>query len=283
MFNNIPPITKYIIYVNVGMFVLTYILEGTFGIDFSRFASLSFHLSEDFMPHQVITHMFMHGSPMHIFMNMWALFIFGPILEMQLGPKKFLTYYMLTGIGAVILHYLSYYVTDYNFIMETAQLKSAYNSDSVVKYIETYTPSLREARDSFDPGTLMYNHYSEILAYLKEARTQIINGASLSDKAVNNITELFVQKTTPPMVGASGAVFGIFAGFTIFFPNLEVRLIFLPFRSFKVKQLFVAYTVYEIAMILLNFSGDMVAHFAHLGGALFGYLIIREWKNKRLI
>ena len=157
---------------------------------------------------QLITHMFMHGSLQHLFFNMFGLYMFGPPLEYVLGPKRFLTYYLGAGFGALAL-------------------------DFAVKY-----------------GMLHFGNVSDYDA------SAIIN---------------------TPMVGASGALFGLLAGYAMFFPNNVLQLLFPPI-PIKAKYFVLIYAAIEL---FLGISGRQanVAHFAHLGGALFGFLCILYWRK----
>jgi membrane associated rhomboid family serine protease len=253
------------------MFALTALFEN-FGIPFTQYFAMNFYLSEHFMPHQIITHMFMHGSTTHIFFNMFVFFMFAPHLERRMGNKKFLTYYMLTGFGAVILHYMSIYLEEFSFIQDTAQIKSAYNSESLAIYIEKYGTELAQ---------MDMPYIDSVVDYLNQIRTLIISGTSLSDEMVLNVTDTLISIKVPQMVGASGAVFGVLAGFALFYPNTELLLFFV--LPVKAKYVVLGYAAIELYLGFQNDPNDHIAHFAHLGGAFFGYLIIREWKNKRLI
>src|SRR5690606_34879014 len=104
-FNSIPPVVKNLIIVNVLMLLATFVLERV-GIDLYTYLGLYFPLSEKFRLHQIFTHMFMHGGLTHLFFNMFALYMFGRVLESVWGPKRFLTFYLVTGIGAAVLHSL---------------------------------------------------------------------------------------------------------------------------------------------------------------------------------
>ncbi len=105
-FNFLPPVTKNIIIVNVLLFVLTYFLQSTQNINLNNYLGLHYHLAEDFKPHQFITYLFMHGGLSHLFFNMFGVFIFGQVLENAWGPKRYLIFYILTGLGAALTQYI---------------------------------------------------------------------------------------------------------------------------------------------------------------------------------
>lgn len=104
-FGHLPIVTKNIIIINVIMFVATMALQGR-DIDLTRFFGLHYHLASDFKPHQFITYIFMHGSVTHIFFNMLGVYIFGQVLEQVWGPKRYLIFYVVTGLGAALAQYV---------------------------------------------------------------------------------------------------------------------------------------------------------------------------------
>lgn len=179
--------------------------------------------SSSFQPYQLFTHMFMHGDIGHIFSNMFALFMFGTILERFWGGQRFLIFYLCTGFGAVLLHIL-------------VQLYLVFH-----------------ATGSIDPL------FSSIVAH------QEIAGTYFSET-----------------VGASGAVFGILVAFGMLFPNTELMLMFFPV-PIKAKYFVSLYVIWELYRGISMSHGDNVAHFAHLGGALFGYILIKIWNKNRTI
>ncbi len=235
--NNIPPVVKNLIIVNVLIFAATFILEQS-GLNLYTYLGLHFPLSEKFRLHQIFTHMFMHGGLTHIFFNMFALYMFGRVLESVWGPKRFLTFYLVTGIGAAVLH-------------------------SFVNYIE-----YANVTSKLSP---------EQIAYVKETGYQIWSeGKNFSEPLLGKMNMIL----NVPTVGASGAVFGILLGFGMLFPNTQLMLLFPPI-PIKAKYFVMGYGALEL---YLGFSqpGSNVAHFAHLGGMLFGYIMIKYWnKNSR--
>jgi membrane associated rhomboid family serine protease len=236
-FGNIPVVVKNLIIVNVLMLLITFVLE-RMGIDLYTHLGLYFPLSEKFRLHQIFTHMFMHGGLTHLFFNMFALYMFGRVLESVWGPKRFLTFYLVTGLGAAFLH------TAVNFI-EYYQVASQLTPDQIEHVKEIGYGIWSEGKNFSDP---------------------------LSGK-LNMILNI-------PTVGASGAVFGILLGFGMLFPNTQLMLLFPPI-PIKAKYFVMGYGAIEL---YLGFSqpGSNVAHFAHLGGMLFGYFMIKYWnKNSK--
>jgi len=177
--------------------------------------------NSSFQPFQLVTHMFMHGNEIHLFSNMFALFMFGSILERFWGGQRFFIFYFITGFGAVILHML-------------VQVYLVYNATGYI-----------------DPSY-------EVL--LKSPVAQAIYYT--------------------PTVGASGAVFGILVAFGMLFPNTEMMLIFFPV-PIKAKYFVSLYVIGELYLGIKMSHGDNVAHFAHIGGALFGYILVKIWNKNR--
>ena len=188
-----------------------------------------------FQPHQLITHMFMHGSFGHLFFNMFALWMFGNTLENLWKGKRFLNYYLLTGLGAALLHFGAQYL---EFQMAVSNLGAS--EISIIK--EQGYLALQQGQNFIDPAMAQAN--------------LILN---------------------TPSVGASGAVFGILLAFGMLFPNQIIYFNF--FFPIKAKYFVAIYGALELFSGLNDFGGS-IAHFAHLGGMLFGFLILRYWKSK---
>jgi membrane associated rhomboid family serine protease len=219
-FSLLPLVVKNLLIINGLFYLATVVLSGQFGIDLTEKLGLHFPLSEAFRPYQLITYMFMHGSFMHLFFNMFALWMFGNTLENVWGPKRFLTYYLITGIGAAICHYTVIY-----FEMQPA-----------LDYINS---------NSFDHPEL------------EAMRQEVLNA--------------------PVVVGASGSVFGILLAFGMMFPNTLLYIYFaIPIKA---KWFVILYGAAELFSGLAGAPGDNVAHFAHLGGMLFGFILIKYWKK----
>lgn len=215
---SIPTITKNLLIINLLCFVAYFVL-GRKGTDLNDIFGLHFFLASDFHFYQFFTYMFMHASIEHIFFNMFALWMFGCVIERVLGPKRFLLYYMVCGLGAGV-------------IQEVSQFVSLY---------------------------LMQNGNMTIsqLFHLSAADTQALNAWTT--------------------VGASGAIYGILLAFGMLFPEERIFIFPLPI-PIKAKWFVMFYVVVELVMAM-GTSSDGVAHFAHLGGMLFGFLLIRYWRK----
>jgi membrane associated rhomboid family serine protease len=214
-----PPVTKNIIIINVLMFAGT-LVATRYGIDLSDYLGLHFFLAKDFHLIQLFTYMFMHGGFTHIFFNMFAVWMFGRILEQAWGPKKFLTYYIACGIGAGLIQELVQFV-----------------------------------------------YYATVLSDYAGVN---FNGVVIPMQAYLN------QMTT---IGASGAVYAILLAFGMTYPNDSLFIFPLPF-PIKAKWFVIGYALIELFSAISNNPNDNVAHFAHLGGMLFGLIFILYWRHK---
>ena len=218
-FQILPPVVKNLLIINVLLFIATGVLSAPpFNIDLTNILGLHYWESDLFRPWQIVTYMFMHGNIPHILFNMFAVWMFGSHIENRWGSKRFLNYYLLTGFGAALLHYLIFHF---------------------------YTlPGI--------PSQVYSNTYP-LTAY-----------------------EYFLQNSV--VVGASGSLFGILLAFGVLFPNTLLYLYFaIPIKA---KYFVIGYGLLELFSGISNNPGDNVAHFAHLGGMLFGLLIFGYWKLK---
>jgi len=229
----LPIITKNILVINGLFFLATLAFSNAMGIDLVDYLGLHMPMSDRFLPHQIITYMFMHGDFGHIFFNMFAVFMFGRTLEAHWGPKRFLTFYIVTGLGAAIIQLIVNYIT--------------------ILVIESkLTP--------------------------EQIQTVYTEGMSVLDRSMNYTNDLMGQlnlSINTATIGASGAVFGILMGFGMLFPDARLMLLFPPI---PIKGKYIA--VLALVMgIYLDFQGN-VAHFAHLGGMIFAFFMIRYWRKK---
>ena len=225
-FSQLPEIVKNLLIIN-GLFFLATISLESYGINFTKWFALHQFQSQDFMPHQLITHMFMHGSPSHIVFNMFALWMFGKTLENVWGAKRFLIYYMITGLGAAFIYILFIQYQIYGIA----------------------------------------NEFPDFLEAAKNGRYNTGNVNSLR----------LTQLVTLPMVGASGAVYGLLLAFGMLFPNTLLYIYFaIPVKA---KYLVIALGAIALFSGLQDNPADNVAHFAHLGGMLFGFILLKYWQK----
>lgn len=234
-FFGLPPVVKNILMINVLMLLAYYAARSVFGIDLNSVLGLYFPKSDSFNPFQILTHMFMHGGVWHLFFNMYALYIFGQVLEQVWGPKRFLLYYMVCGLGAALVHE-SVIAFEYNKLMK------AISPESLQLVID------------------------EGAAYLSQ-------GKVFTDVTMQNLQLLL----NTPTVGASGAIFGVLLAFGVLFPNTRLMLLIPPI-PIRAKYFVLGYGAIELYLAFTQ-PGSNIAHAAHLGGMLFGYILIRYWRK----
>lgn len=211
----IPPVTRNLIIINTLILIITSLSKNFMYETFALFypASPFFHWW------QPVTHMFMHGGFGHLFFNMFTLYMFGSVLERVWGGKKYLLFYMVTGLGAALLH-------------------------TGVEWLQTL-------------------HWQHIIQ-------------TGDPSAAIAATQSMRAMLSTPTVGASGAIYGLLLGYAMLFPDSVMTLIFPPI-SMKAKWFVLVFAVIELLMGVLGSDG--VAHFAHLGGMLFGFILIRIWRK----
>lgn len=260
--NAIPPVVKNLIIINVLLLFATWVLQSQ-GIDLVEYLGMHYPGSDKFMMHQIVTHMFMHGGLAHLFFNMFALWMFGRVLESIWGSRRFLIYYFVTGLGAVALHMFVNHLeisSIQNAVEAFRNTPSPELLDQFVnKNLPNAAPRVRDFINAWYDNPTSTAHAAE--------------GLSLMERILQ-------MKMDIPTVGASGAVFGVLLAFGVLFPNTQLMLLFPPI-PIKAKYFVIAYGLIEL---YLGFTrpGSNVAHFAHLGGMLFGYLLIKYWnKNTR--
>lgn len=241
---NMPPVVKNLLLLNVIMFIITYLAQAQ-GIPITRLLGGYVFNSPYFEPYQMVSHFFMHGGMFHIFFNMFALVIFGSVLERVWGPRRFFIFYVSTALGAFITHQLVGYI----------EVKSIEADLIAAGYNDLF--ALREKIVSLNSGNI--ENFS------------IIGGTE-------SLVQSYIAGISIPVVGASGAVYGILVGFAYLFPNTQLMLLFPPIPV-KAKWL----VLFLVGIALFNSfqdrPGDNIAHLAHLGGALVGFIIVLFWKK----
>ncbi|HNQ12497.1 MAG TPA: rhomboid family intramembrane serine protease [Bacteroidia bacterium] len=265
-FKLLPDVVKNLLIINGIMFLLDYVLSKKLGLNLGYTLGLFVPTSTYFEPYQLVTHLFMHGSFLHIFSNMLALWMFGNSLENIWGPKKFLIYYFITGLGAASIHLA---VSSYELRQEH-------------KIIEMYAAS--PSIEDFEALVKKYNRYAD--QELADVTNTFYYEWSMDEdnpvlvkKSIEVLELFYKQKTDIPTVGASGAVFGVLLAFGMLFPNAIIYLYFaIPVKA---KYFVFFYGAFELYLGIQNNPGDNIAHFAHLGGMLFGFLLIKLWNKRR--
>ncbi len=253
MFGNIQPVTKNLLLLNVAMFLLTLFFQyqGN-GIDLEGMLGAHYFGTPLFQPYQIVSHFFMHGGILHIFMNMYILVMFGSFLERLWGPRRYFVLYIASALGAYLLY------SGVGFFQIT-ELKATINNPHALAALNGYLT---------DAGRNVTT----------EDVIQIAQRYGVNPGTQFNAFYQYTVKSTVPMVGASGAIFGLLAAFAILFPNTELMLIFPPI-PIKAKWLIGGYFVFEVYNSFQNNAGDNVAHLAHVGGAIVGAIIVLIWRR----
>jgi len=232
MLQRLPLVTKNILIINVLLFLACQVMP-----ELNHWLSAYFIQSPNFKIWQVITHMFMHGSFTHILFNMFGVVMFGAVLENYWGPKKFLNYYLLCGLGAFGLHEFITY-------LEIQKLISQLPAAGVVGVFEKGHIALLGGQNYTDVGLAKLNLALNV-----------------------------------GLVGASGCLFGLLIAYGTMFPDAQLMLMFIPY-PIKAKYFVLGYGAIELLLAFRNSASDNVAHFAHLGGMLIGFAILKYWQHK---
>jgi len=242
MFNRaIPPVTKNLLIINGLFFIATLLFYNISQIGLQQYLGLYYWANPSFQPYQFLTSMFMHEGWSHILFNMFGVWMFGSAIESYWGPKRFLTYYMITGIGAGLLWILT---IQFQIINITPDLP-----------IETIRTIKNEGLDI------------------------LLSNRNYSDPVWGEFNLDYHTLINSRVVGASGALFGLLLAFGMMFPNTPIYLMFIPI-PIKAKYMVIGYGLMELYSGISNNPNDNIAHFAHLGGMLFGIILILYWKKK---
>lgn len=237
-FAGLPVVVKNLLIINVIVFLIKVTGLGDFGgTDMDTWFGLHFFSSPLFKPWQLVTHMFMHGGFAHLALNMLGLFMLAPPLEYKWGSQRFLTFYMLVGVGAA-LFYTGVHAIEY------AQL---------VQHIS----------------------YSDLELVKREGPTLWAQHQNYTNVDLGRINELF----NIPMIGASGAIYGVLLAFGMTFPNVELIMFPLPI-PIKAKYFVLILGGMSLLNTLQSNPGDNVAHLAHLGGIVVGFILIKAWEKR---
>lgn len=235
------PTARQSIYYLIVINVLIFVIGHFLKVPEVRNLALYFPLNEKFNYYQVITHMFMHGSITHLLFNMYALWSFGTPLEQSWQTKKFLLFYFATGLGAALLYTFANY---YQFNAISEQIMA--------------------------------------LGYSAENIHVMVTSGYVDNNLVNQIGKQTLMELmsifNSPVVGASGAIYGILVAFAFTYPNAKLNLIFLPI-PISAKYFVPMIIVGDLFFGLTKYSIGNIAHFAHVGGALTALIIILLWKN----
>jgi membrane associated rhomboid family serine protease len=211
---NIPTVTRYLLIANFVVFLLTALMQ-RYGVDLNAIGGLHYYSAQSFHWWQPFTYMFLHANLSHIFFNMFAVWMFAPVIEQQWGERRFLIYYLVCGLGAALIQ-------EVVWAMMLSNMSASYGAATLAQY-----------------------------AYYMNT------------------------------IGASGAVFGILFAFGWLYPDVPMFIIFIPI-PIRARVFVIIYALIELFAgvgSVAGFTADNVAHFAHLGGMLFGWLLILYWRK----
>ncbi len=270
-FRVLPPVVKNLLIINGLFFLATFAFETAFKIDLIDQLGLHYIGADKFNPVQFVTYMFLHANFTHILFNMFALWMFGYMLENIWGAKRFLAYYFVTGLGAALIHYITIYIN----IKPALDLMNAFLAN----------PEWETLNQLIEGHRFQINQYSGDIYFAFQNLDQSLNQLYLNPNnyaALQSAVEFVGEYKAyflnqPNVVGASGAVFGILLAFGMMFPNAVIYLYFaIPIKA---KWFVILYGGLELYLGISR-SGGNVAHFAHLGGMIFGYFLLMYWRHK---
>jgi membrane associated rhomboid family serine protease len=236
MWRNMPPVTKNLLIINTLIWAFMAIAPWTLSMRMDALFSLHYVTSPGFKIWQPFTYMFLHGGFTHLFFNMFALFMFGTTIEYVMGSRRFLSFYVVCGLGAAFIQEIVYalMLTKYNAMFTPVEYEYI---------VQNGWQAIQEGKNFMDPYMGGLN--------------ALVNGST---------------------VGASGAIYGILLAFGMIFPNREMYIMFIPVPV-KAKWVVLGYAVIELVMGISG-ANDNVAHFAHLGGMIFAFVMLIYWKKK---
>ncbi|WP_375562933.1 rhomboid family intramembrane serine protease [Bernardetia sp. OM2101] len=272
------PVVKVLLIINIGIFALQVLLKSYLNVDLVDIFALRYFGAETFAPYQLLTHMFLHdmssffarnpsfGSIFHLLGNMYALYIFGPPLETYFDSKKFLALYMIAGLGAAVLHV-------------GVSAWEVQNTEANITEYKTHPTPAEFLALTKEEG--VYDNSSELRKFVYLFEENPTDAAVINRSKSYWADGIAYSKRNIKTVGASGAVFGILAAFGIIFANIKLVLLFPPI-PIKAKYLVFGYALYEVYAIYQANPTDNVAHFAHIGGFIFGIILVKLWgKNDK--
>ncbi|UFH55215.1 rhomboid family intramembrane serine protease [Spirosoma sp. KNUC1025] len=253
---NLTPVVRVLLIINVVVFLFTndFIIE--------QFGLHSF-LSDKFNPIQLLTHMFLHGGFNHIFSNMIGLVVFGPMLETFWGPRRFTFFYFFCGLGAALLF------SGVNYF----EMHDVYES------VQTYRVSPGYENFSAFVDQHASSFYDRLVPFLNQFKNYPNDSKNIQD-SITIANRILSSQIDEPMVGASGAIFGVIMGFGLLFPNTQLFLLFPPI-PIKAKYLVIFYGAFELYSGVYRAQVDNVAHFAHIGGMIFAFILVKYWGSQR--
>ena len=239
-FLNLPPVTKNLLIINIIVYLFMALVPRA-GMQIEQYGALYYFTSDQFLPWQLVSYMFIHVNFWHLFFNMFSLWMFGVIVERTLGSQKFLLYYISCGLGAALIQ------------------------EGVFALMINHYAGLFSNGDALC-GLLRESHvtYGQLFDL----------GINPDEPAVGALLGLYHT----PTVGASGAIYGILLAFGFLYPQMRIYLMFPPVPM-KARTAVIMFAAIELLLGIYNSQADTVAHFAHLGGMLIGIIILLWWKK----
>jgi len=259
MFSRITPMVKNILIINIGIFIL----QAMINLPFISLFGLRVVFAEEFQVFQFLTYMWIHGGFGHLLGNMFAVFIFGPLLEQVWGSKRFLTFYLACGIGAGVLFGAADFMEKYPMKKDAEAYVANPNPEDFMLFVMDYRTNKSSTTQLANFADTYYDNP---------------NNASYIRQSQQYVMDIYDSFSNIPMVGASGAVFGILMAFGMLFPNTVLYLLFPPI-PIKAKYFVMFYAAYEVYAEIARSPGDNVAHLAHLGGMLIAFVLLKMWQK----
>lgn len=270
-FTTLPSVIKNLLIINILMFIATQVFRESLGIDLVSILGLHFITAPDFKPFQFVTYLFMHGDLAHLFFNMFAVWMFGSVLENVWGPKRFLVYYLITGFGAGLIQYLVFYLQMAPFLETVSMVQDNLTVNSFEELVNTAD---FQSKFSYE---FIYQYDAFAREYNMALQDNPAKALSLASQFLIDFKHQYLNSHV--VIGASGSLFGLLLAFGIMFPNTLLYIYFLI--PLKAKWFVMIYGAIELISGLRSNPEDNVAHFAHLGGMLFGFIMIMIWKKNR--
>lgn len=251
---NTPPVVKNLLIINLIVFIMQTITP--IGEDMTTWFGLCSWHGTNFMPYQFITSIFLHGSITHLFSNMFALWMFGRLLEYDLGSRRFLMFYLITGVGAGVFDVL---ISEFQYQSLMTSVE-AFMANPTPTGFGDIMPSRNIINESMDAWRVNPSSYGYIAGAIE---------------GVNSYVDAFANRVT---IGASGAVFGVLLAFGLMHPNDRIQLLIPPI-PIKAKYFVMGYGAIELYLGMTG-AHTGVAHFAHLGGMIWGFILLWTWKKR---
>ena len=265
------PAVKNLLIINVLFFASQIVMGRSLGIDLDEYLGLHYVTAQNFGVWQLVTFMFMHANISHIFFNMFALWMFGTAIENVLGTRRFVAYYLACGIGSGIIQELAVGIDLRPMISAVDALLSDPTTANIQDFLSTTAHAV-----SIESQHLINTFIKD---YHATVGTDPTAAAAMARDFAQQDQQMYINANVT--IGASGAVFGILLAFGMIFPNMRIMLLFPPI-PLKAKWFVLIYGILELFGGIHGGDYDNVAHWAHIGGMIFGFILLRVWKISRV-